>query len=58
MGADKAVLLKGSKVTAKLEVQSPAKQPPPGPGAPIPDPTPQYSGQGQFLTTNTKLRGT
>ena len=53
----KAVLLKGSKFTAKLEVQSPAKQPPPGPGAPIPDPTPQYSGQGLFVT-NTKLRGT
>ena len=24
---------------------------------PIPDPTPQYSGQGTFMTTNTKFRG-
>ncbi len=53
----KVVLLKGSRFTAKLEVQSPAQQPPPGPGSPIPDPTPQYSGQGTFITTNTKLRG-
>lgn len=54
----KAVLLKGSRFTAKLEVLSPARQPPPGPGPPIPDPTPQYSGQGLFVTTNTKFRGT
>ncbi len=53
----KAVLLKGSRFTARLEVQSPAQQPPPGPGSPIPDPTPQYSGQGTFLTTNTKFQG-
>lgn len=55
--AGKAVLLKGSQFTAKFEVQSPAQQPPPGPGSPIPDATPQYSGQGMFVTTNTKLRG-
>lgn len=54
----KLVLLKGGNFTAKFEVQSPAKQPPPGPGAPIPDPTPQYSGKGRFLTTNIKFRGT
>ena len=54
----KAVLLKGGNFTAKFEVQSPAKQPPPGPGAPIPDPTPQYSGKGRFLTNNIKFRGT
>lgn len=53
----KAVLLKGATFTAKFEVQSPAQQPPPGPGSPIPDPTPQYSGQGSFLTTNTKFQG-
>jgi hypothetical protein len=53
----KVVLLKGSQFTARFEVQSPARQPPPGPAPPIPDPTPQYSGQGVFLTTNTKLRG-
>lgn len=54
----KAVLLKGKKFTAKLEVQSPAQQPPPAPGPPIPDPTPQYSGNGMFVTTNTLFKGT
>lgn len=54
----KAVLLLGKTFTAKLEVQSPAQQPPPGPGSPIPDPTPQYSGSGMFVTTNTLFRGT
>ena len=54
----KAVLLKGSTFTAKFEVQSPAKQPPPGPGAPIPDSTPQYSGSGMFITTNAKFQAT
>ena len=53
----KAVLLKGSMFTAKFEVQSPAQQPPTGPGSPIPDATPQYSGQGQFVTTNIKFQG-
>ena len=54
----KAVLLKGSIFTAKFEVQSPAKQPPPGPGPPIPDATPQYSGSGMFITTNVKFQVT
>lgn len=54
----KLVLLKGGNFTAKFEVQSPAKQPPPGPGAPIPDATPQYSGSGMFVTTNMKFQGT
>ena len=54
----KKVLLKGAMFTAKFEVQSPAKQPPPGPGSPIPDATPQYSGQGMFITTNMKVQGT
>lgn len=53
----KAVLLKGGNFTAKFEVQSPAKQPPPGPGPPIPDASPQYSGNGSFVTTNTKFQG-
>ena len=53
----KAVMLKGGNFTAKFEVQSPAKQPPPGPVSPIPDPTPQYSGNGMFITTNTKFQG-
>ena len=52
------VLLKGGNFTAKFEVQSPAQQPPPGPGSPIPDATPSYSGQGMFMTTNVKLKGT
>lgn len=55
---DKKVLLVGGKFTAKFSVQSPAQQPPPGPGPPIPDATPQYSGNGNFVTTNTKFRGT
>lgn len=54
----KAVLLQGKTFTAKFEVQSPAKQPPPGPGSPIPDPTPQYSGSGMFISTNTLFQGT
>ena len=51
----KPVLLKGGNFTARFEVQSPAKQPPP---TSIPDATPQYTGSGMFMTTNTKLRGT
>ena len=54
---DKVVLLKGGQFTAKFEVQSPAKQPPPGPGSPIPDASPSYSGNGMFITTNTKFQG-
>jgi hypothetical protein len=53
----KAVLLKGTKFTAKFEVQSPAQQPAP-PGPPVPDSTSQYSGQGMFVTTNTAFKGT
>lgn len=53
----KPVLLKGSTFTAKFEVQSPAQQITPA-GATVPDATPQYSGSGNFLTTNTKFRGT
>ena len=54
----KAVLLKGGMFQAVFEVQSPAKQPPPGPGSPIPDPTPKYSGKGKFLPSNLKWKGT
>lgn len=53
----KVMLLKGGNFTAKFEVQNPAKQPPPGPGAPIPDPNPKYSGNGTFITTNSKFQG-
>ena len=52
------VILKGAMFDAKFDVQSPAMQPPPGPGSPIPDSTTQYAGNGQFVTTNTKLQGT
>lgn len=52
----KAVLLKGGNFTAKFEVQAPAKQPNPS-GPPIPDATPQYSGSGNFVTTNVKFQG-
>ena len=55
MTGGKAVLLKGSQFKAKFEVQSPAKQPPPGPGSPVPDATPQYSGQGMFMPSQMKF---
>lgn len=54
----KPVLLKGSIFTAEFEIQSAARQPPPGSGSPIPDPARKYSGQGQFITHNTKFFGT
>lgn len=54
----KPMLLKGSQFVAKFEVQSPAMQPPPGPGAPVPDGSPSYSGQGQFISLNLKVRAT
>ena len=53
----KKMLLKGSMFQAKFEVLSPAQQP--SAAGPIPDPMPQYTGgQGQFITTNTKYKGT
>lgn len=52
-----AVILKGGNFNATFEVQSPAQQPPPGPGSPIPDSTSQYSGNGSFVTTNSKFQG-
>lgn len=52
----KALMLKGGQFIAKFEVQSPAQQP--APTGPVPDPTPMYSGQGTFITTNTKIKGT
>ena len=54
----KLLLLKGGSFTAKFEVQTPAKQPPPGPGSPIPDASPQYSGSGHFMNSNTKFTAT
>jgi Contractile injection system spike tip protein len=52
----KEVIVKGSNFTAVFEVQAPAQQPPPGPGPPIPDATPQYTGNGSFITINTKFK--
>ena len=52
----KAIIIKGAMFIAKFEVQSPAQQP--TPAGPIPDPTPMYSGQGSFITTNTKAMAT
>jgi len=53
----KKVLLKGGDFNAKFEVSSPAMQPPPGPGSPIPDSTPSYSGNGSFVSTNVRAKG-
>lgn len=52
----KKVLLVGSNFNAKFKVSSPAQQPVPG-SSPVPDATLEYSGQGKFITTNTKFRG-
>jgi len=54
----KKVLLKGGQFKAKFKVAQPAMQPPPGHGSPIPDSTPEYSGKGNFITTNTIVKGT
>jgi len=57
--ASTPVILKGSQFIAKLQVDSPAQQPPPGPGSPIPDAMTEYmGGQGMFISTNVKLKGT
>jgi hypothetical protein len=50
----KKLLCVGSQFSAKFSVQQPAQQP--TSAGPVPDATPQYSGQGSFKTTNTKLR--
>lgn len=52
----KPVLLKGSTFTAKLQVTVPAQQP--AAPSPIPDATPEFSGTGQFVTTNLLVKGT
>jgi hypothetical protein len=51
----KAVLLKGSTFTAKLEVSVPAQLV--NPSGTVTDPAPQYSGTGQFVTTNLLVKG-
>jgi hypothetical protein len=47
----KAVILKGTMFTAKMQVMSPAMMPAP-PGPPVPDPVLTNVGQGMFITTN------
>lgn len=50
------LMVKGSKFTAKFSVNAPAMQPQPAPSPPTPDSSTEYSGSGQFLTTNNKLK--
>ena len=54
----KPVLLKGTTFTAKFQVVLPAMKPLPPPAPPLPDPVPIYSGTGNFLTLNFKVRAT
>ncbi|WPV01750.1 hypothetical protein SNE26_08195 [Mucilaginibacter sp. cycad4] len=49
----KYIILKGSVFTAKFEVQSPAKD---LAVPPKPDPLSQYSGSGNFISTNIKVK--
>mgnify|MGYP001161953845 FL=1 len=46
------MLLVGSSFVARFKVVSKAMDP-----QGVPDPTPEYPGQGKFVTTNTKFRG-
>lgn len=52
----KQVIVKGSTFTALFEVQTPAQQPPKGPSPAVPDTMPQYTGNGNFITSNTKFK--
>ncbi len=53
------VLLKGKKFKAEFTVKSPAKEPPKAPGEPPkPDTTKAYEGEGEFVCTGTKFKGT
>lgn len=49
----KAVLLKGGDFNAKFQVVVPAMDP-----VPAPDTTTEYSGNGVFITTNARVKGT
>jgi hypothetical protein len=50
----KAIIIKGSMFNAKFEVNAPAQQP--TPAGPVPDSSPQYSGHGQFVTSNVNFK--
>jgi hypothetical protein len=54
----KAIIIKGSTFNAKFEVQTPAQDPStiPTQGAATPDASPQYSGKGNFQTSNVKWK--
>ncbi|NET44640.1 hypothetical protein [Okeania sp. SIO2B3] len=52
----KPVLLKGALFNAKFKVLAPAQQP--STPNPIPDTTLEYLGNGTFMTTNMKVKGT
>jgi hypothetical protein len=49
----RAVLLRGSRFQAQLQVLAPAVNP----GSGAPDPVPLYVGSGSFMTTNVKAQG-
>jgi hypothetical protein len=49
-----ALILKGSLFRARFQVTSPAVNPNSG----VPDPTPQYSGTGQWITSNAVTKAT
>ncbi len=51
------VLLKGVQFEAIFEVDTPAKQPPPGASPPQDDTTKSYSGFGSFTNSNMKFKG-
>ena len=50
----RAIILKGTKFRARLQVSAPAQVT--TPSGPVFDPTPVYSGAGSFITTNTRLK--
>lgn len=52
--ANRALILRGTKFRARLQVSSPAQVP--VSGGTVPDPTPTYFGTGSFVTTNTVVR--
>ena len=54
--SQKAVILKGSTFTAQFTVSTPSQAPQPS-APPVPDPVPQYTGTGQFVTTNVRVKG-
>jgi hypothetical protein len=52
-----AAILNGSTFTARFTASLPAGQPNPS-GPPTPDPVGTFTGSGQFVTTNVRVKGT